>query len=63
MVASLGFAGCATGNGSALKAPATDAALIANAMSAAPRAVAEEATIMAMDEKGKMLGGSRSVRP
>jgi hypothetical protein len=54
MMALLGFAGCATGNGSALKAPATDADLIANAMSAAPRAVAEEATIMAMDEKGKM---------
>ena len=54
MMALLGFTGCATGSGSALKAPATDADLIANAMSAAPRAVAEEATIMAMDEKGKM---------
>jgi hypothetical protein len=34
--------------------PRTDAELIANAMSAAPRAVAREATIVAMDEKGQM---------
>ena len=34
--------------------PKTDAELIANAMSAAPRAVAREATIVAMDEKGQM---------
>jgi hypothetical protein len=54
MMTALGFACCATGSGSALKVPAADADLIANAMSAAPRAVAEEATIMAMDAKGQM---------
>jgi hypothetical protein len=36
------------------KAPKTDAEMIANAMSAAPKAVAQEATIIAMDEHGKM---------
>lgn len=46
--------GCAGTSGHVHKAPVTDAELIANAMSAAPRAVAEEATIMAMDDKGVM---------
>lgn len=36
------------------KAPKTDAEIIANAMSAAPKAVAKDATIIAMDEHGKM---------
>jgi hypothetical protein len=36
------------------KAPKTDAELIANAMSAAPKAVAKDATIIAMDGHGKM---------
>ncbi len=34
--------------------PKTDADMVANAMSAAPRAVAESATIIAMNEKGEM---------
>ena len=36
------------------KAPKTDAEMIANAMSAAPKAVAKDATIIVMDEHGKM---------
>lgn len=36
------------------KVPKTDAELISNAMSAAPKAVAGEATVMAMDDKGQM---------
>jgi hypothetical protein len=36
------------------KPPKTDAEIIANAMSAAPKAVAAEATIVAMDDKGAM---------
>lgn len=36
------------------KPPKTDAEMIANAMSAAPKAVASEATIVAMDDKGQM---------
>ncbi|HYG91456.1 MAG TPA: hypothetical protein VD978_34950 [Azospirillum sp.] len=35
-------------------APKTDAEMITNALSAAPRAVAETATIIAMNEKGEM---------
>lgn len=38
----------------AAKKPKSDAALIKNAMSAAPKAVAEEATIMAPEPDGKM---------
>lgn len=53
-LAALVAGGCAAGAGYAHKVPATDAELIANAMSAAPPAVAKEATIMAMDDKGKM---------
>jgi hypothetical protein len=36
------------------KAPQTDAKLIASAMAAAPKNVAEDATIVAMDDKGEM---------
>jgi hypothetical protein len=36
------------------KAPQTDAELIASAMAAAPKTVAEDATIVAMDDKGGM---------
>ena len=44
------LAGAATGNA----ATPSDEALIANATSAAPEAVARNATVMAMDEKGAM---------
>jgi hypothetical protein len=50
----LAAVGCAGVSGYAHKVPVTDAELIANAISAAPPAVAKEATIMAMDEKGGM---------
>ena len=36
------------------KAPKSDAAMIANAMAAAPKAVAKDATIVALDENGQM---------
>jgi hypothetical protein len=40
--------------GMAHKPPTTDKEMIANALSAAPRAVARDATVMAMDDKGQM---------
>jgi hypothetical protein len=45
--------------GPAHKGPKTDKEKIANAMTAAPRAVASKATIMDMDDKGQM----RTLRP
>jgi len=50
----LAVGGCAAGAGSTHRVPVTDAELIANAMSAAPAAVAKEATIMVVDENGQM---------
>jgi hypothetical protein len=44
----------AQNHGPGHKPPKTDAEMISNAMSAAPRAVAETATIIAMNEKGEM---------
>jgi hypothetical protein len=43
----------AQGRGPQHKAPKTDAEMISNAMAAAPRAVAKEATIVALDENGQ----------
>jgi len=52
--AALALGGCATGRTATHQSPKTDAEKIANALSAAPRAVAEEATVMAMDANGQM---------
>ncbi|HZS34332.1 MAG TPA: hypothetical protein VFC42_13245 [Methylomirabilota bacterium] len=58
-ILALGLSGCAAGPGSTSLRPRTDAELIANAMSAAPPAVAREATIVAVDPNGQM----RVLRP
>ena len=55
MVIALLSAGLVAATAAEQKAPPTDAELIASAMAAAPKPVAEGATIVVMDDKGGML--------